>query len=180
MTRGVHFAITPEQRAGLESRPDDQERVYYIQDEIEAVWDRDHLLPTDKAWDAIHRCLSEFPPDTPNFYPVEPEYGAYALPEDHGTYPLKLCVLGGKKLHDNEHDYFIRLIEPDEVEDLVPALNAIDETELRTRFYKYCEGTWTEYGEEGFEYVWEYFEMLRDFFARMAGNGRAVIFTASQ
>ena len=88
--------------------------------------------------------------------------------------------LGGKRLQESEYNYFIRLIEPSEVIDLVPALKAIDEDNLRARYFKHCNGAWPEYGEEDFEYTWEYFEMLRDFFERMAGNGRAVIFTADQ
>lgn len=169
-TRGVHFAITAEQRAGLESHSDDQERICYVQEVIENAWDHEFLKQTDKAWDAIHRSLSEWPADTPNFYPVPPEHGAYALPEDHGTYPLKLAVLGGKRLQESEYDYFIRLVEPNEVIDLVPALKAIDEDNLRARYFKHCKGAWPEYGEEDFEYTWEYFEMLRDFFERMSGQ----------
>jgi hypothetical protein len=178
--RGVHFAISTEQRVGLESQVDDQERIYFVQDEIEGPWDRDHLQETDKAWDAIHRCLSEWPADTPYFYPVAAEHGTYALPEDHGSYPLKLAVLGGRRLQESEYDYFIRLIEPHEVADLVPALKEIDKPALRARYFKHCKGAWPEYGEDDFGYTWEYFEMLRDFFERMSGNGRAVIFTADQ
>lgn len=178
--RGVHFAITAEQRAGLESQAGDREQVYFVQEKIEEPWDRGFLQETDKAWDAIHRCLSEWPPDTPHFYPVEADQGAFALPEDYGTYPLKVAVLGGKRLQESEYDYFIRLIEPGEVTDLVPALKAISKDRLRTMYFKHCKGAWPEYGEEDFEYTWEYFEMLRDFFERMAGNGRAIVFTADQ
>ena len=108
------------------------------------------------------------------------EHGTYALPEDHGSYPLKLAVLGGRRLQESEYDYFIRLIEPHEVADLVPALKEIDKPALRARYFKHCKGAWPEYGEDDFGYTWEYFEMLRDFFERMSGNGRAVIFTADQ
>lgn len=178
--RGVHFAITAEQRAGLEAAPNDQARIHFVQNKIEERWDCHHLEQTDKAWDAIHRCLSEWPADTPYFYPVPPEHGTYALPEDHGTYPLKLAVLGGKRLQESEYNYFIRLIEPGEVTDLVPALKAINQENLHARYFKHCKGAWPEYGEEDFEYTWEYFEILRDFFERMAGNGRTVIFAVDQ
>ncbi len=177
---GVHFAITDDQRAGLESQPNDQERAFFLKEKIEHEGDRDFLVVTDKAWDAMHRCLSPFPPDTPWFYPVDPSHGAYALPEDHGSEPLKLCVLGGKRLMESEEQYFIRLIEPEQVIDLVPALQAIDRSTMKALYFKHCKGAWPEYGEEDFEYTWDYFEDVRDFFARMAGNGRAVIFTADQ
>ena len=178
--RGVHIAITAELRAGLESQPHDEARIDFILNELEEAWDDDYVQGTDKAWDAIHRSLSEWPADTPYFYPVPPEHGTFALPEDHGAYPLKVTVLGGKRMQKSEYDYFIRLIEPHEVTDLVPALQAISRDDLRTRYFEHCKGAWPEYGEEDFEYTWEYFEMLRDFFERMAGNGHAVIFTADQ
>ena len=178
--RGVHTAITAELRAGLESQSDDEARIDFVLNELEEAWDDDYVQETDKAWDAIHRSLSEWPEDTPYFYPVPSEHGAFALPEEHGAHPLKLAVLGGKRLQESEYNYFIRLIEPSEVIDLVPALKAIDEDNLRARYFKHCNGAWPEYGEEDFEYTWEYFEMLRDFFERMAGNGRAVIFTSDQ
>jgi len=177
---GVYFAITDEQRSELEARKTDEDRIDYVKEEIEEAWEEEYLQQTDKAWDAIHRCLGDWPPDTPWFYPVRPESGAFALPEDHGTYPLKLCVLGGKKLVENEYEYFIRLIEPHEVTDIVPAMRAIDKDQLREKYFTHCRGAWPEYGEEDFEYTWEYFELLRDYFSRMAGNGRSIIFTADQ
>ena len=111
---------------------------------------------------------------------MRPELGKFALPEDHGSYPLKLCVLGGKRLMEDESNYFIRLIEPEGTEDISTALAKIDKPAMRERYFRHCEGAWPEYGEEDFEYTWEYFEELRSFFLRIAGKKKAVIFTASQ
>jgi hypothetical protein len=100
---GVHFAITDEQRAKLEACKTDDERKIVVQEEIEEDWDEANAMETDKAWDAIHRCLGEFPPDTPYFYEDDwSDGGAWAPPEDHGSPPLKLAVLGGRKLMDWE------------------------------------------------------------------------------
>ena len=134
----------------------------------------------DKVRDAIHRCLSEFPPDTPWFYPVRPELGTYALPEDHGTYPLKLCVSGGKRLIDDESNYFIRAIDPDQVVDIAAAPNSIDDAGMRERYFTHCKGAWPEYGEDDFDYTWEYVQEMRAFFDRIAATGKHVISTASQ
>jgi len=41
---------------GLDS---DEKRLDYIQEKIERPWDQEPLLETDKAWDAIHRCLTD-------------------------------------------------------------------------------------------------------------------------
>jgi hypothetical protein len=178
--RGIYFALTDAQRRKLEAAPTDEDKIDVVQLEIETAWDRKFLQETDKAWDAMHRCLSDWPPNTPYFYPVDPEEGGYAMPEDHGAYPLKLCVLGGKRLIEDESRYFIRLIEPREVEDLAKALQPIDKKWLRAKYMRHCEGAWPEYGEDDMEYTWAYFDEVRAFFRRMAGNGRCVIFTADQ
>lgn len=178
--RGVHFSITDEQRRALETAPDDAARIDYVKEVIEEAWDREHLQETDKAWDAIHRCLGDFPPETEQFYPQEGSSRSWAWPDDYGAYPLKLCVLGGKKLIDDDTNYFIRLIEPGEVVDLARALERIDEAWMRKKYFHHCRGAWPEYGEEDFDYTWEWFGYLRAFFRRMAGNGRAIIFTVDQ
>lgn len=177
---GVHIALTDEQRTNFLKLMSDDERIFYLQEEVEETWNETYVLPTDKAWDAIHRCLSDFPPDTPMFYGEEGSKQAFALPEDHGTYPLKICVLGGRKLMDDEHNFFMRLIEPDQVIDAANALEKIDKEWLSEKYWTHCHGAWPEYGEEDLEYTWAYFEDMRDYFRRMAGNGRAVLFTASQ
>lgn len=180
MPIGVLFGLTDEQRTTLLALDSDEKRRTYVAEDIEDAWDEEHLCQTDKAWDGIHRCLSEFPPHTPYFYEVPAKYGAWASPEDHGSYPLKLCVLGGRKLHQQESEYFIRLVEPNEVKDVATALAEIDEKEMTRRYWKHCEGAWPEYGEDDLEYTLEYFEDVRDFYSRMAKEGRAVIFTADQ
>jgi hypothetical protein len=55
--RGVHFALTDAEVRELESRHDDESRLEYVQEEIEARFfesRQDDLAATDKAWDAIH------------------------------------------------------------------------------------------------------------------------------
>lgn len=179
---GRHYALTETDRAALLAFADDDERIDFLLEDLEERFDedKDHYVDTDKAWDAIHRCLGDFPPNTPYFYPVDPKYGGYALPEDHGSYPLKLAVLGGRRLNDDESRFFIRLIEPNEVADLAEALKPITRDWMRERYFRNCAGAWPEFGEEDFEYTWAHFEELRDFFLRIAPTGRSVIFTADQ
>ncbi len=57
--RGVFFALSSAEKEGLLALGSDKERIEYVQEEIEAAWDEAHLLQTDKAWDAIHRCLTD-------------------------------------------------------------------------------------------------------------------------
>jgi hypothetical protein len=58
--RGVHFALTAEESSRLMETPymDDEKIMAFVQ-EIESRWDREWLQETDKAWDAIHRCLTD-------------------------------------------------------------------------------------------------------------------------
>ena len=179
MTLGVHFAITDEQRKALENAASDEDRIDYIKEVIEEEWDEEYTVESDKAWDTIHRSLGEMPPGIEWLYPVREELGPFALPDNYGEYPLKICILGGKKLVEEDGNYFIRLIEPHEISDLVPALNEIDIVELSKRYFKHCKDVWPEFGQEDFEYTWEYFVAVREFFQKMEGNGRSVIFTAS-
>lgn len=177
---GVHIALKDEHLENLLKCKSDDERIEYLINDVKEAWDDDFFFESDKAWDAIHRCLSDFPPDTPEFYPQEGVTRAHALPEDHGAYPLKVCVLGGKKLMDDESNYFMRLIAPEQVVDAARALEKIDEEWLTEKYWTHCRGAWPEYGEEDLEYTWCYFEDMRRYFHKMAGNGRPVLFTASQ
>lgn len=238
--RGVHFAISDEQREHLLGFSNDDDRVDYVQRVIEKVAmgggsghgletivepptpngpsifvvggeqesdehgpdlakamgaglvrvtgtesvpldsPDDSFAETDVAWDAIHRCLGEFPPDTAYFYEVSADAGAWARPEEYGTYPLKQCVLGGRRISDDDSRYIIRLIEPNEVVDLARALEPITKEWMRERYFYHCRGAWPEFGEEDFEFTWEWFERLRTFLVRVAPTDRSVIFTVDQ
>ena len=57
--RGVYFALTQDEEQRLLQCGDDDSVLSLIQEDIEARWDADHLLELDKAWDAIHRCLTD-------------------------------------------------------------------------------------------------------------------------
>ena len=52
--RGVHFALTDDDRAKLLIATRDDDVLSVVQKEIEERWDTDWLCETDKAWDAIH------------------------------------------------------------------------------------------------------------------------------
>src|SRR6516225_6348748 len=56
--RGVFFALSATQAEHLLALARD-DRLAHVQDGIEATWDEAHLLQTDKAWDAIHRWLTD-------------------------------------------------------------------------------------------------------------------------
>ena len=164
MAQGAHFALTDEQRVKLLNLKSDEERIDYVTEDIEEDWDKEYAQETDKAWDAIHRCLTEQPPNTPE------------LDADCGEYPLKVCIFGGRPLIPNEAGT-IRLIEANEVSDLAQALDPITKEWFAEKYSTHCKGAWPEYGKEDFGYTWDWFCKLRDFFRRAATAQRAVIFT---
>jgi hypothetical protein len=175
--RGGFNAITPEQMGRLlairyESDLDDDACDEAIMEEvsrIEETIDSESLdfLHVDKAWDAIHRCLTG--DQTP---------GGMVNPNS-GTGPLKLCVLGGAELMEADH-HIITLVKPDEVPRVADALTKIDKAELRKRFFRLDPKAVSDYPIDGdeFEYTWSNFAGLPAFYRRAADSGRAVLFIA--
>ena len=124
--------------------------------------DVDHC-DTDKAWDAIHRCLTD---------------GYLGL--DNGSYPLKAAVLGGRHLHNGE-DYIVSLLTPDLVRDVARALAEVSRETLRAGYLAIDPDDYgPEFGDEDFDYTWENFTDLVAFFHRSALAGSHVIFTVDQ
>ena len=78
--RGVYFALSEAQAEQL-SQAEGDDQVREIVDQIEEEWDRDWLFETDKAWDALHRTLTDG-----------------HLHYENGSYPLNLVVIGGMHL----------------------------------------------------------------------------------
>jgi Domain of unknown function (DUF1877) len=161
--RGVHFAIAGEELANLLAARNDDEVLLVVQEQIEQPWDESWLYETDKAWEAIHRCLTD---------------GRIGL--DNGTDPLRLCILGGRQLHAGD-DYIVSLKTPHQVLNLSDSLKAIDEETLRQRYLSIPQADYaTALSEEDFAYTRDYFQGLSGFFARAASAGRHVIFTVDQ
>ena len=65
-----------------------------VQEEIEEPWDEEWLLEMDKAWDAIHRCLTDgrlVDILVDQFTSIEP---LTAESEFYGTLPLDASLIG--------------------------------------------------------------------------------------
>ena len=163
---GVHFALSPADRERVLDARDQAALKALVQEDIEERYLGDEpgwAYQTDKAWDAIHRCLTDG-----------------TLDPDSGSHPLNLCVLGGTHLYSKD-DYIICFVEPGEAREIAVALKGVTKDALRANYYRIDP---SDYGlplsEEDFEYTWAYFEGLRVFFEKAAGDGRAVLFTADQ
>jgi hypothetical protein len=157
---GVHFAITVEQEQLLLDADGDDDAVSEIIGDLEEEWEDGTLkVDTDKAWDAIHRCLTDG-----------------SLDPDAGSRPLPLAVVGGRHLHD---EMYVVHVTADEVCDVAAALRDIDEPWLRARFGDFDDDYAGAADEQDFEYTWSSFAEVRAFYQRAAAAGRAVIFTAT-
>lgn len=158
-SRGVFFALAPEQLEALLGGEDDDDRMEVLA-EIEEAWDTEHLAECDKSWDALHRALGD----------GTLELGA-------GEYPLDHCVLGPVQLVDAE-DTFVSLVAPATVVDVARALDDLTEEGFARLYRTVVPPDYApEYGEEDLRYTWEWFVGIRDLYRKAAREGRAVVFS---
>lgn len=163
---GVHFALTESEVQTFRSLPDDQSRLDHLKEEVEEEYfaERgDYVAESDKAWDAMHRALSDG-----------------EMSWDGGDYPLNHVVLAGELLY-GESDYIMSLKSPDQVREIAAALPAITESEFRRRYFAIDPDS---YGfpltEQDFGYTWEWLQNVRRLYEKAASENRFVLFTASQ
>lgn len=163
---GVHYALTEGEVNLLKSKPSDDARLEYLQETIEEEYfsaHREWLAETDKAWDAIHRTLTD---------------GQFGW--DNGAFPFSHVIMGGEELYELD-DYIMSLKTPWEVKQIVEGLRTTTEVDFRERYFRIDP---EDYGfsvnEEDFEYTWTWFNSMRDLYYRAADANRYVLFTASQ
>ncbi|GAA4469528.1 YfbM family protein [Novipirellula rosea] len=161
--RGVHFALTDEQREQLLAIVESQgDVISFIQEDIEEQWDTEWLCETDKAWDTIHRCLTDG-----------------TLSDDDST-PFHWCVLNGSRVYVGD-DYIVSFVDAPNVKQVSEAIAPLSESEFRTRYNAIDQ---QDYGvplsDEDFKYTWSYFTALRDLFSRAATANRSVLFSVDQ
>ena len=167
--RGVYFALTEDDVKKLMAADGHAAVKEIIQEHIEERWDENWLQETDKAWDAMHRCLTD---------------GTLVC---KGKTVLEKCVLGGKQLHQGS-EYIISFLTPVEVNEVSETLKPIEQAWFREKYFglrkRFLWFDLTEYDgpidEDDFEYTWSYFEQTRKLFEKASRAGRAVIFTVDQ
>jgi hypothetical protein len=161
--RGVHFALTEQQASRLMDGPDtgNDDLLAFIE-ELEKGpndegWAPEWTQETDKAWDAIHRCLTD---------------GKL----EWGRSPFHDCILGRYNLYEGD-DYIVSFLEPEEVKEVALAIKDIGQEELHRRYNVIDPVSYGELSDSDFEYTWHWFHQLRDFFQRAAAADRAMLFT---
>jgi hypothetical protein len=137
-----------------------------VQEELEGeLWtsDKSRAQQTDKAWDAIHRALTDG-----------------KLGWENGDYPLNHVILGGELLY-HENDYIISLKSPKVVQDIAAALRGITREKFRDGYNQIdLVGRAYQPADTDIEYTWSWFEELVAFYQRAAAAGYYVLFTADQ
>jgi hypothetical protein len=162
---GVHFALTEDEAKKLKSFRNDADRLNYLQEELEDSYFSDHpdlMAESDKAWDAIHRSLTNG-----------------KLTYDRNG-PLSLVVLGGEPLY-YETNYIMSLKTPAEVESVASAIDNVTKEKLRAGYDRILD---KDYGfpksNEDFDYTWEWFQGVAEPYKKAAEAKRYVLFSASQ
>jgi len=162
--RGVHFAITDADLNALREAGSDEALIEIIQEVIEDRWEKDagFVCETDKAWDAIHRCLTDG-----------------RLECENGTEPLRFCILGGEQLYSGE-DYIVSLVTHEKLQALAESLAQVTPEFIGQRYSELPDDYGMEKSLEDCQYTWDWFSDLPAFFDRAEEAGRHVIFTVDQ
>jgi hypothetical protein len=166
--RGVHYAITDEEmRSLLRLAADGEDEVLAETAEDFFTGERQEqgfLAESDKAWDAMHRCLGD------------------GLLDDigEGATPMNWCVLGGRNLHGGD-DYIICLVPPDQARQVAAEIGKLSKDWFRDRYFALDPNEYDgPRDEDDFEYTWSNFQDVRRLYQNAAKAGRAVVFLTDQ
>lgn len=120
----------------------------------------DASVETDKAWDAIHRCL-----------------GNGELIYEAENYPLDHAILGGEILCDDQGLLLIYKT-PEQVKDVAKALATYTMDKMRKAYFKLDPEDYKyEIGEEDWAYTKDWFSGMPGFYGRAAAANMGVIFS---
>lgn len=163
---GVHFSLSLEEVQRIRAIEDESARVDFVHEVIEEEYfarQPHRKAESDKAWDAMHRALSDG-----------------ELSWDGGEYPLNHVVLGGELLYSGS-DFIMVLKSPKQVRDVAAALPGVTEDRFRLRYFGINPNSYDgPLNEDDFAYTWDLFQGIREFWMTVASEGRHVLFTADQ
>jgi len=160
--RGVLFAISDSDLSKLRGSKNDDELLTVVE-EIEERWEEQWLYQLDKAWDAIHRSITD---------------GSIGF--TNGTYPLSHCILGGGQLHKGDN-YIVSLKTASQATEIAAALRGVTASIFQEKYESIDPQDYgLNHSQEDLEYSWNYFDGIADFYVRAAAANRHVIFTVDQ
>ena len=159
--RGAHFALTADQEAQfLALPPADADAMLALAVAIENNWDEEWLAQTDKAWEAIHRCLTD---------------GRF----EWGPTMAHQVILGSKNIYPAD-GFFMNFVGSADVKAVAALLENIDRNGLRSAYDRIDPAEYVDKSETDFEYTWMWFEVLKAFIRKAADAGRTVLFSVDQ
>jgi Domain of unknown function (DUF1877) len=168
--RGWYTGLLPVEVDALLTASDVQDRIELLNSfYLEADQDG-RILLVDKSWDAMHRVLS----------------GGW-LDFEHGDEVLRACVIGGRRLSDR-NTWIMSYVEPNLVQRVSEAIADLTREWFQSLYFglhknppgRYVFRYEADLDEQDFEYTWDYFTMVRDYYQRMAERGLASVFAADQ
>ncbi|MBP3954107.1 DUF1877 family protein [Gemmata sp. G18] len=170
--RGYYTALLPQEASTLVKLTDVDSRLEFL-DSLYASADADHRIQSvDKSWDAMHRCLCDG-----------------WLDAEHGDETKRACVLGARQLSDRP-DWIISYVEPRLAKRVVAAIDGLTRDWFKEQYFSldrnppgvgvhryemYLVDT-----EIDFDYTWEYFVQVRDFYQRTVNRDLAIVFQVDQ
>jgi hypothetical protein len=159
---GVFFAVTKDLGNQACAQADAEAVADLMDDHHTALSAAGWVQSTDRAWDAIHRCLTD---------------GRL----EHGYDVEHSCVLGSGEFGYDSEDWIINVLDADEVREAAEYLRGIGEAELRQRYAAIDPASYCfRKSPEDFESTRHWFAQLRAFYQRAAEAGRWVVFLADQ
>lgn len=157
--RGIHFILSAKDEERVASADDDE--VLELLERLEEEWDKDNLAESDKAWDAIHRTLTDG-----------------ELLYDNGEYPLNHVICGSRRVYSGD-DYTICLTTPSQVIDIANALNVITKQWFTERYFSLLPNNGYEHdiSQEDLDYTYNWLQSIVKLFDKAAKLQRAVLFS---
>src|SRR5215475_6188702 len=157
---GMHFSLDEQIVNKLRSYKRESARLNYVQEKLEEdFWEGrpEWGCETDKAWDAIHRTLTD---------------GDLAW--RNGQYPLNHVILGGELLY-TKPDYILSLKTPKEVQDAAIGLKCLTKKQFREKYFDIDPEKYrSQVDDQDFDYTWSWFESLRKFWYQAAKDNRYI------
>jgi hypothetical protein len=125
--------------------------------EIEEQANDSDQFSLDKAWNIIHRSLTDG-----------------LLEYDNGEYPLNMCIMDGFQLHEGD-ETIISVVPQKKVSDVADALQHITYEKFKEGFSKINKSDFPV-TDDDIKYGWDIFQGLPDFWKNAALKHHAVVF----
>jgi hypothetical protein len=156
--RGYFLALDERSTARLLACEDDH-ALREVIEEFDMNADMSDECVADKAWDGIHRCLTEG-----------------GLGSDDGSFPLNAVVLGGRHLYRGD-GYIVCHNTAGEVRQIAAALDDVDLAAFTAVFWSLDAGEYGAYiDQDGLTYLLDYLKDVTAFYQRAAASGWSTVF----